>query len=93
MRFVRGFVSDYDLRHYIRPGDEITYESMKDCRSVTELQRHEPIIVTHRVVSVYRDFCITQLGKGLDGANRWNIRKLNGRDFELRKEAVYVDLN
>lgn len=72
---------DYnDLRHYVKPGDLVTYESAKACFAVEDLYKRT-IMVTAPVIKVYPYFCVTKLTVCEDCANRWDIEKINGKPF------------
>lgn len=86
-----SYIKDYDLRHYIRVGDTITYESLKCCDDISGITRKGYADCKARVIAVYKDFVVTKLRAGKDCANRWNIKELNGKEFVLRKEEFYVE--
>ena len=76
-------VWEFDLRRFVKPGDEIQYESEWKCDKAAEVQRRDPIIHTAKVVEVYPRFCFVQLKQVKEGVNRWDIRSVNGHPLSL----------
>lgn len=81
------------LKHYIRPGDMITYDSTKAIIKPFDVGRAPgaEVTCTAPVIAVYPDFVIVQLRVVRDCANRWNIKSVNADKYWYFKERGGVD--
>lgn len=77
----------FDCRNYIYIGDEIEYMSLKGCDDVNQVDRTKAIPYRGSVIAVYENFVVVQCKEIKECANRWHIRKVNGRP--LGNEAGY----
>lgn len=77
----------FDCRNYIKPGDEVIFNSMAACPTVDYLLRRDEISYSGKVIEVYENYVIVKLLNTTECANRWDITAVNNK--KLRNQAGY----